>query len=612
VSPLEEYRARIEERRRASQSLERLSRRIGNARLAAGLAAVALAFLVFGEVWISVWWLLIPVAAFGALVVRHARVAERLERSQRAIQFYERGVARLEDRWRGDWGGEAGERFRNPGHVYAEDLDLFGKSSLFPLLSTARTRAGEDFLAKWLLAPADQDDVAARHAAVQELGGMLDLREDLAVLGATVRSGLDPDASARWGEAPEVRFPAGARFIALAFGAAILISFALYMAGVTTRTPFLAILFLEMGYAFFLNAQTSRVTQAVESPSHDLVLLAELLQRLEQETFHAPLLKQLHARLTAGSEPNASSPNASSPNASSPNASSKIAHLGRLGERLDWAENKVFGPVAFALLWTAQVAMAIERWRRASGRHIREWIDVVGEFEALCSLAGYAYEHPTDVFPELADAAGGCFEAQALGHPLMKEAHSIRNDVHLGEETRLWIVSGSNMSGKSTLLRTIGINTVLAWAGAPVRARRLRISPLSLGASIRVQDSLEDGRSRFYAEITRLREIVALTKGPRTVLFLLDELLSGTNSHDRQIGAAAIVHALIDRGALGLITTHDLALAHIADNLSGRAVNIHFADTLQNGELHFDYRLQPGVVERSNALDLMRSVGLEV
>jgi hypothetical protein len=606
VSPLEEYRARIEERRRASLSLERLSRRIGNARLAAGLAAVALAFLVFGEVWISVWWLLLPVVAFGALVVRHARVAERLERSQRAIQFYERGVARLEDRWRGaEWGGacETGERFRNPGHVYAEDLDLFGKSSLFQLLSTARTRAGEDFLAKWLLAPASPDEVAARHAAVQELGGMLDLREDLAVLGATVRSGLDPDASARWGEGPEVRFPAGSRFIALAFGTAILISFAFYMAGVTTRTPFLAVLFLEMGYAFFLNGQTSRVTQAVESPSHDLVLLAELLRRLEQETFRAPLLQQLHARLKAGSEPNASSPNASS---------RRIAHLGRLGERLDWAENKVFGPVAFALLWTAQVAMAIERWRGASGRHIREWIDVAGEFEALCSLAGYAYEHPADVFPELVDAAGGCFEAQALGHPLMKEAHSIRNDVRLGAETRLWIVSGSNMSGKSTLLRTIGINTVLAWAGAPVRATRLRISPLSLGASIRVQDSLEDGRSRFYAEITRLREIVALTKGPRTVLFLLDELLSGTNSHDRQIGAAAIVHALIDRGALGLITTHDLALAHIADNLSGRAVNVHFADTLQNGELHFDYRLQPGVVERSNALDLMRSVGLEV
>jgi DNA mismatch repair ATPase MutS len=471
------------------------------------------------------------------------------------------------------------------------------------LLSTARTRAGEDTLARWLLGPASQDVVAERHLAVEELRSLLDLREDLAVLGDTIRSGLDPDAAARWGEAPEVLFPTGARFIAPLFGAAMVISFGLYMAGILTRTPFLAILFLEMGYAFFvLGAQTSRVTAALSSRSNDLALLAKLLQRLESEPFRAPLLQQLHARLKPGSQLA---------------ASAQIAHLGRLSARLDWQENKVFAPIANALLWTAQVAMAIERWRLASGLHIREWIDTAGEFEALCSLAGYSYEHPTDVFPEIvltmpSNIPGGCFEAEDIAHPLMPDAHAIRNDVKLSGETRLWIVSGSNMSGKSTLLRTVGINIVLAWAGAPVRARRLRISPLSLGASIRVQDSLQDGRSRFYAEITRLREIVALTSGRRPVLFLLDELLSGTNSHDRQAGAGAIVQALIDRGAMGLITTHDLALAHIADVLPGRAANVHFADTLENGQLHFDYRLQPGVVERSNALDLMRSVGLEV
>jgi DNA mismatch repair ATPase MutS len=388
----------------------------------------------------------------------------------------------------------------------------------------------------------------------------------------------------------------------------MVISFALYMADIFTRTPFLAVLFLEMGYAFLLNSSTSRVTSAVDAPARDLLLLAELLERLENETFRAPLLQQLHARLTTGSRTGAVIQKA---------ASAQIAHLSRLKARLDWQDNAVFGPIAFALLWTAQLAMAIERWRKVSGRHIREWIDAAGEFEALCSLAGYSYEHPADVFPEIvvtkpADVSTGCFEAEALAHPLMPEAHSIRNDVQLGGETRLWIVSGSNMSGKSTLLRTIGINTVLAWAGAPVRATRLKISPLTLGASIRVLDSLQDGRSRFYAEITRLREIVALTSGPRPVLFLLDELLSGTNSHDRQIGASAILRALIDRGAMGLITTHDLALAHIADALPGRAANVHFADTLENGQLHFDYRLQPGVVQRSNALDLMRSVGLEV
>ena len=595
MSPLAEYQARLDQRRQASGRLEKQFRRIGNARLAAGFAAVVVAFFVFGEVWISVWWLLLPLAVFAALVVVHARVVERLDRSKRAIQFYERGLARLEDRWMGT--GETGERFRNPNHLYSEDLDLFGKGSLFELLSIARTRAGEDFLAGWLLAPAFQDEAAARHAAVQELRARLDLREDLAVLGATVRSGLDPDAAARWGEAPEVPFPAGARYLAPVFAAVMLISFGLYMAGVFTRTPVLAVFFLEMGYAFFLNTQSSRVTEAVNSPSHDLKLLATLLQRLEDETFEAPLLQQLHARLKTAEQPE---------------SSAAIAHLGRLVARLDWQRNLVFAPLAFVLLWSPQVAMAMERWRRVSGRHIREWIDTAGEFEALCSLAGYSYEHPADVFPELSDVPGGWFQAEALAHPLMPEAHAIRNDVQLGGETRLWIVSGSNMSGKSTLLRTIGINTVLAWAGAPVRAARLKISPLSLGASIRILDSLQDGRSRFYAEITRLREIVALTSGARPVLFLLDELLSGTNSHDRQIVAAGIVHALIDHGALGLITTHDLALAHIAGTLAGRALNVHFADTIQNGELHFDYRLQPGVVQRSNALDLMRSVGLEV
>jgi DNA mismatch repair ATPase MutS len=338
------------------------------------------------------------------------------------------------------------------------------------------------------------------------------------------------------------------------------------------------------------------VTAAVNAPAHDLALFSKLLEQIENDRFAAPLLGQLQRRLRA----------------SRLIASQEIAKLERLVSLLDWQRNALFAPIAFAILWSPQVAMAIERWRGRSGRHIREWIAGVGEFEALCDLATYSYEHPSDTFPELVETAGGWFEAEGLGHPLMAEAQCVRNDVRLGGESRLLIVSGSNMSGKSTLLRAVGLNTVLAWAGAPVRANRLNISPLSVGASIRVLDSLLDGRSRFYAEITRLREIVRLAEGSRTVLFLVDELLSGTNSHDRRIGAAAIVRMLLDRGAIGMITTHDLALVKIADDMGGRAVNVHFADSLENGRLHFDYRLLPGVVERSNALDLMRSVGLEV
>jgi DNA mismatch repair ATPase MutS len=222
------------------------------------------------------------------------------------------------------------------------------------------------------------------------------------------------------------------------------------------------------------------------------------------------------------------------------------------------------------------------------------------------------WERPEDVMPEFVPEAPGLFEAEALGHPLLPAAKVIRNDVRLGGELRVLVVSGSNMSGKSTLLRAVGLNTVLAQAGAPVRALGLRLSPLAVGASLRTLDSLQDGRSRFYAEITRLREVTDLTNGAIPALFLLDELLSGTNSHDRRIGAEGIVASLVNRGAIGLVTTHDLALAHIADTLAPRARNVHFEDHIEDGHITFDYKLREGVVERSNALELMRAVGLDV
>jgi hypothetical protein len=594
VNPLAEYQSRLADRRTVSEREGKLFRRIGNARLVTAIAGVALAFFVFGETVISPWWLLAPGTLFVILVVAHARVVERLERANRAVTFYERGLARLENRWMGH--GEQGERFRDASHVYEEDLDLFGKGSLFELLCTVRTRAGEDALASWLLAPTGRSDLAERHQAIEELRTHLDLREDLAVIGDTLRSEMDPGGAALWGEAPAVTFPAGARFIAAILAAAAVVTFGLYMGRVSTRTPFLIVLLVDLGYGFSLGARTLRVAGAVSSPARDLSLFAKLLARLESEPFQAPLLRRMQTDLTGAGAC----------------ASSQIARLERLVTWLDWQRNILFTPIAMVLLWSVQIAIAIEHWRARSGRHIRAWMAGVGQFEALMSLAGYSYEHPRDPLPELADVERGWFEAQGLGHPLMPDEQCIRNDVQLGGEMRLLIVSGSNMSGKSTMLRAIGLNAVLAWAGAPVRATRLRLSPLAVGSSIRVLDSLQDGRSRFYAEITRLREIVNLADGSRNVLFLLDELLSGTNSHDRKIGAAAIIRMLVSRGAMGLITTHDLALAGIAAELPGAAANVHFEDTLENGRLHFDYRLRQGVVARSNALDLMRSVGLEV
>jgi DNA mismatch repair ATPase MutS len=271
----------------------------------------------------------------------------------------------------------------------------------------------------------------------------------------------------------------------------------------------------------------------------------------------------------------------------------------------------MFAPIAFVLLLRPQLAIAIDRWHALYGSAVAEWLRAVGETEALAALATFAYERPEDRFPELVEA-GPLYEAEGLGHPLIAAPVAVRNDVRLGAGgSRVIIVSGSNMSGKSTLLRSVGVSVVLALAGAPVTATRLRLSALVLGATLHIEDSLQAGHSRFFAEILRIRLIADAARGTVPLLFLLDEILHGTNSHDRRIGAEGIVRALVALGAIGLVTTHDLALTELSSTL-GSAVNMHFEDRLENGKMIFDYRMRPGVVEHSNALALMRAIGLDV
>jgi DNA mismatch repair ATPase MutS len=325
-------------------------------------------------------------------------------------------------------------------------------------------------------------------------------------------------------------------------------------------------------------------------------VLAVVLERLEREEFSAVKLVELQSALkTRGVAP-----------------SQAISRLGRMVEYMESRRNMFVAALNPFIFWNLQIAFAIDAWRTKFGPSIRGWLRAVGEMEALCALAGYAFEHPADVFPEFASPEEGLFQAEDFAHPLLPEAKAIRNNLTLGGEMRLMIISGPNMAGKSTLIRAVGINAVLAQCGAPVRANRLRMSPLAVAASICVLDSLQGGISRFYAEITRLKLITELTNGTVPVLFLLDELLNGTNSHDRRIGAEGLVRSLVERGGIGLVTTHDLALAQMVDQLGSRAANFHFEDHLEDGQLRFDYKLTPGVVQTSNALKLMRSIGLEV
>ena len=592
-APGAEYARRLIERRDAAEHLAARAGRLSNLRLAVFLIGLAVAVAVFGPKLLSGWMLLPPLAAFAALVLWHDRVLRARQRADRSVAFYQRGLARLDGSWPGT--GPGGEAFADPAHPYAADLDLFGPGSLFELLCTARTAAGEARLAAWLSAPAAPDEARARQAAVAELRPRLDLREELALQGEDVRAGVHPAALQAWGSEPALHGAQAWRLIAGALAALATLALMGWVLGGTGPLPLVCTLAMETLVALRFRGQVRHALAAAEQPARDLALLAELLERLEAECFEAPRLVALRAALDTEGRP----------------ASREIARLRGLIELADARRNQLFAPLAAMLLWGVQFGLAIEVWRQRCGRHLVEWLEAVGEIEALSALAGHAFEHPEDSFPEIVEQ-GPVFLGEALGHPLLPDDRCVRNDVRLGERERVLVVSGSNMSGKSTLLRTVGTNAVLALAGAPVRAGRLTLSPLAVGASIRVNDSLQEGESRFYAEIKRLRQVVDLARDEAHPLFLLDEILHGTNSHDRQIGAAAVVRGLVERGAIGLVTTHDLALAAIAEDLAPRAANVHFEDRLEGERIVFDYRLHPGVVRKGNALELMRAVGLKV
>ncbi len=569
---------------------ERWHIRIGNIRLFLGLAAAVIAWQAFMSGALSPLWLGAPVALFVPLALWHERILRARTMARRAVQFYERGLARIDDRWAGT--GEPGERFRDSAHPYSDDLDLFGKGSLFELLCQARTAGGEEKLASWLLAPAAPETIPDRQQAIHELRDFLDLRERMFVVGEDVRRRVHTAELVSWAESPPRLPPASLWIVAASLAALNAISaLAWFSSGVAA--PLLASFLVSASFGFWLRRRVIAVLHEVDHAAGELAWVTEVLRLIERSSFRAPLLARLHKALhEEGHTP-----------------SRQIASLNRIAEWILSRDNPLVRVVGPPLLYGTQLAFAAERWRAHSGPHVRGWLDVLSEMEALLSFGGYAFEHPGDPFAELAQQT--MMEGDQMGHPLLAQADCVANSVSLGGDPSLLVVSGSNMSGKSTYLRTIGVNTVLAMAGAPVRARSFRLSPVFVGATIRVTDSLQGGTSRFYAEITRLRKIVDLT-GQGAVLFLLDELLNGTNSRDRRVGAEAVLRELLDRGAIGLITTHDLALTAIGEALAPRAANIHFEDHLEDGKLRFDYRVRPGVVEKSNALELMRSIGLAI
>jgi hypothetical protein len=594
LPPLDEYTARRRARELTASARERTHVHLGNAKVAIFIAAVIYgAYAMSNDPSAMIFG--IGAAVFIALSVWHEAVMRALARAQAAVTYYADGIARIDDRWMRDT--PSGERFRDRNHPYADDLDVFGPASLFQLLSSSRTPMGEDRLAGWLLRPSPIPEIRERQARVAALRARIDLRERIAVVNAGRKRTMHAERLMAWAE--QARSLPPLRILVVGLALAFVAALAVYMRGgpgiFVAIVPVINLLTLA-----WLGKRANTIVESLASSTESaaLDLLANVIGEIEAESFDDPALAALARRLKGDATTSA--------------ASHGIARLARISDWTDSRHNALVRLSEIPLLFTLQLAYAAEAWRRRHGSQLRDWVDAIGEMEALLSLAGYSYEHPSYPFPELLEAQGPLFEMTEASHPLLPAATAVGNSLRLEVRPQVLIVSGSNMSGKSTLMRTAGINALLALAGAPVRAERLRLTPLQIGTCLRHTDSLQEHRSGFYTEALRIRSICDLLDGPLPVLFLFDELLSGTNSKDRRVAAEGVVRTMLARRAIGMVTTHDLSLTEIAALFPGQVTNVHLQDKVEDGKMSFDYKLRDGVITHSNALELMRMIGLRV
>jgi hypothetical protein len=546
-------------------------------------------------------------AVFAVLALVHDRCLRRLRRAEELRRIAGEGLARLDRDW--DRLPLPSEPPRDRSLPLARDLDLYGRASLFHLLGTAHTPAAKALLRDWLEGAAAAAEVRARQAAVAELAELLDFRQllELAVRGMEAGGGRagPPDAEPflRWAEGDPWLLARPVLLWAARGAAALTIAaFALALAPGAPVSPLLAMVILNLGLSYACRAELGAGLGRVSATRDEMMRYAAALRQAASQPFAAPRLAELAAALRA--------------------TPAAHAALAALESRLGLADARHSAPVHFLLqvltLWDFHVLASLEGWQRTAGRRARRWLMALGEIEALAALAALRFENPGWCLPEVT-AGQPELAARDLGHPLLPAARRVGNDVTVGPAGTFLLVTGSNMSGKSTLLRAIGINAVLAQAGGPACAASLRLPPVRLATSILVEDSLAGGVSFFLAELLRIKGVVAAAAAAEArgavLLYLLDEVLRGTNSAERQVAVRRVLRHLLARSALGAVSTHDLDLATGA-GIADAARPVHFRETLTPGpdgpRMTFDYRLRPGPATTTNALELLRQVGLDL
>jgi hypothetical protein len=581
------------------------SRRLSHARTVVFLLLIGAGLLV--ERSPSPWAVpvaLVVLALFIGLIVAHQRVRRRERWYGELVKLNEEGMNRLDREWDALPLRVPDEDLSQ--HAYAADLDLFGRASLTQILGPVGSVAGAATLDGWLLGRADPVVIRRRQAAVAELVPLHDLRESLAIHGRHTRAIRRGDVARflRWAErAPWLLDRMWLRVTAYALPAVTWLLIVLHATGVIATTLWLLPMVVTFALYFTTGARIRRAFDDAFGREGMFAAYPELLRAAGSRTFTAPALQDISRRLAPEGEP----------------ADLRLARLQRLMHLADVRLSMLLHlPLHLLTMWDVHVLVALEHWQRASGGAVRDWLAAAGELEALCALATLAHDEPAWTFAEVTTEGPPLLQAEQLGHPLIADGSRVCNDVTVGPPGSFLFVTGSNMSGKSTLLRALGTNVVLAQAGGPSCARRLRMTPLDVHTSIRVQDSLARGVSYFMAELERLKQIVdaaqhVAAEPEVTLLFLLDEILHGTNTAERRIAARRVIRHLVDLGAMGAATTHDLELAE-EPVLVPSARLVHFQESFEDGAdgstLRFDYRLRDGLATSTNALKLMKLVGL--
>jgi hypothetical protein len=595
-SPQHTYTARRATAESELKRLDGVSARYANLRAGVFIAgAVVAGMVVFNRLPKTWWWAVgVAVGVYGVLAVLHHQVFLREERERLYVALNERGLARLGRGWHGF--AERGERFLTSAHLYAVDLDVFGQGSVFQLINETATRAGEERLAAWLGGPASSEEVVARQGAARELAPRVGFRQDVCVEARTVaREKADPGLFIQWAEGgPALTGIRWARPVAVVLPLVTLALFVLGRFEVVPRPLWWGGLLLQLGVVVATRGPLRAMEEKMSAGERGFARYAPLFERVEGERFEHPALRRLQGGLQPEGEPA---------------VSTHLRRFSRLYSFVEFKRHQFHPLVHLFTLWDVHALFAVEGWRERHGARVRGWFDALADLEALACLAGLAYDRPHFTWPTL-EGDGPRVTARGMGHPLLDEP--VLNDVELPGPGHALLLTGSNMSGKTTLLRALGLNAVLALAGAPVCARGFSLSPLRVMTSMRVKDSLERGVSYFYAEVQRIKAVLDAAAAKGQALFLLDEILLGTNTRERQIASREVLRLLLATGACGGVTTHDLSLASLAEEYGGKVKNMHFRDLLVDGKMTFDYRLRPGVVDTTNALRVLRMAGVPV